>query len=83
MISVVFIQDKRMDQQSTEAKIQKTEPWWEAINGSNPYILPFPCEDYNWQCMRCRFVFDCIATHWHDFHSETGPKTKPYMIIGS
>ena len=72
-----------MDQQSTEAKIQKTEPWWEAINGSNPYILPFPCEDYNWQCMQCRFVFDCIATHWHDFHSETGPKTKPYMIIGS
>ena len=82
-MSVVFILDKRMDQQSTEEKIQKIEPWDEAISGPNPYILPREFGDYNWECMQCRFVFDCIATHWHDFHSETGPKTKPYMIIGS
>ena len=82
LISVGFILDKRMDQQSTEEKIRKIEPWQEAINGPNPYILPFPYEDYNWKCMHCALVFDCIAEHWHEFHSETGPKKQPYMIIG-
>ena len=71
-----------MDQQSSEEKLEKTDPWWGAINGSNPYILPFPYEDYNWKCMHCALVFDCIAEHWHEFHSETGPKKQPYMIIG-
>lgn len=79
MISVVFIPQLGMDHQSIE-EIQMTKPWYKAVYGENPYILPFCDED--WQCMDCRAIFTNIDKHWHDFHSQAGPKNSPYTIIG-
>ena len=90
-----------MDQQSTKAKIQKIEPWdeaisgpnpyiaqnpdlWKAVNGANPYILPtkggFTYWDCNWKCMQCRVFFNHLDEHWHDFHSDNGPKKQSVCL---
>ena len=73
-----------MDQQSTEVKIQKIEPWDEAISGPNPYILPtkggFTYWDCNWKCMQCRVFFNHLDKHWHDFHSDNGPKKQSVCL---
>ena len=73
-----------MDQHSTEEETFNSE-LWEAINGTNPYILPFKYKDLdcNWKCMQCRVVFNHLNEHWHDFHSETGPKKLSFAVIGS
>ena len=73
-----------MDQQSTEEETLNSD-LWDAINGPNPYILPFKYKDLdcNWKCMQCRVVFNHLNKHWHDFHSENGPKKQSFAVIGS
>lgn len=84
LISVDFILQTRMDYHSTE-DVTLNSDLLEAINGINPYILPFEYEDLdcNWKCMQCRVVFDKLDKHWHDFHSDTGPKMKSFAVFGS
>ena len=83
-MSVVFILDKRMEHLSTEEKAQNPD-MWEAINGVNPYILPFKYRnwDCNWKCMQCRMLFDHLDEHWQDFHSDNGPKKQSFSYIGT
>ena len=58
---------------------------WEAINGTNPYILPFKYRNWDcrWKCMQCRMFFDFLDEHWQDFHSESGPKKQSFSYIGT
>ena len=82
-MSVVFILDKRMDQLPIEENAQNPE-MWEAINGTSPYILPtkggFTYWDCNWKCMQCRVFFNHLDEHWHDFHSDNGPKKQSVCL---
>ena len=57
---------------------------WKAVNGANPYILPtkggFTYWDCNWKCMQCRVFFNHLDEHWHDFHSDNGPKKQSVCL---
>ena len=61
-------------------EIQEKDPWLDAINGPNPYILPFKLDNYKWKCMYCRGVFGDIAKHWHEFHSKNGHKNNHLLL---
>ena len=83
-VSVDYRLDTRMERQLKEDETLNSD-LLKAINGTNPYIVPFKYKDLdcNWKCMQCRVVFNDLNEHWNDFHSETGPKKQSFAVIGS
>ena len=71
-------------QKTLKQKAQNTD-LWKAVNGANPYILPFKYRNWycNWKCMQCRVFFDHLDEHWQDFHSDNGPKKQSFSYIGT